>query len=181
VADSSNVRRWAGSGLALVDLAGEGTLPTDATSTIPVDFDAVGYLSDSGVTITQNADTQDIFAWQNGDNVRTIQTTHDLTFAFEMLESNDVTYEVFFGNVAVDGGNTTVEITGAQPGRLQWVIQAYDENQVLRVVIPHGQVTEKGDVQLLNTNATMFPVTITAYPDDEGVKAYLYQSTIASS
>jgi hypothetical protein len=179
--NSANVRRWAGSGAALVDLDGNGTLPTDATTVVPVAFDNVGYLSDSGVTISQNSDTQQIFAWQNGDNVRTIQSTHDLTFAFEMLESNDIAYEVFFGDVATGNGMTTVEITGAQPGRHQWVIQAYDEDQVIRVVIPAGQVTDKGDVMMLNNNVTMFPVTLTAYPDSDGVKAYIYQESISES
>ena len=179
--DSANVRRWSGSGAALVDLTDSGTLPTDATTPVASEFDDVGYLSDDGVTITQDADTQDVFAWQRGDNVRTIQTSHDLTFQFAMLESNETAYRVFFGDAEVDGGDITVKITGDQPGRHQWVIQAYDGDQTLRIVIPSGQVTDRGDVTLLNTDATEFPVTITAYPDTDGVKAYLYQSSISSS
>lgn len=179
MADSSKVRRWSGSGLLLVDFTNNGTLPTDATTSVPSEFDDVGYLSDSGVTIAQNANTQDVFAWQNGDNVRTIQTTHDLTFAFEMLEWNDTTKKAFFGedNVA---GNTT-KIRGDQPGRKQWVIQAYDGAETIRIVIPHGQVTTKGDVSLLNTNASMFPVTITCYPNTSGDKAILYHTSLVSA
>lgn len=177
--DSTNVRKWAGNGAALVDLtAMTATLPVDATAVLDVDFESVGYLSDSGVTISENADTSQVFAWQNGANVRTVQSTHDVMFAFEMLETNEVTLEVFYGSVEVTGSEIATTITGEQPIRRQWVLQAYDDTRVIRIVLPEAQVTERGDVSLLNSNVSMFPVTLTAYPDSDGNKAYIYMDDI---
>ena len=64
------------------------TLPTDATTSLAVAFDDVGYISEDGVTETQDTDTNDIVAWQNGAVVRKIQTSHDLTYSFAMLETS---------------------------------------------------------------------------------------------
>ena len=177
MADSSNVRRWSGSGLALVDLVGNGSLPNSGSAVVGPDFDDVGYLTDEGITIAENTDTQSIFAWQNGDNVRTLQTSHDVTFAFGMLEWNDISMQVFYPNYSAGAWT----ITGAQQPRRQWVFDAFDEDHHLRLVIPSGQITEKGDVQLLHTGGSPFPVTITAYPDAQGNKAYGYLTSLASS
>ena len=181
--DSTNVRKWAGNGAVLVSLDGEGTLPTDATTAAASDFKSLGYLSDSGVTISENADTSQVFAWQNGANVRTVQSTHDVTFAFEMLETNATTVEVFYESATLtegagNEGRLDTTITGVQPIRRKWVIQAYDDDRVIRIVLPSAQISEKGDVSLLNSNVTMFPVTVTAYPDTTGVKAYIYMDDI---
>lgn len=175
--DSTKVRRWSGSGLALVDFTGSATLPTDGSTNPGPDFDDVGYLGEDGITIAENADTQNIFAWQNGDNVRTLQTSHDVTFAFSMLEWNDISLKVFYPNYS--GGEFTIR--GDQPSRMRWVFDAFDEGNHLRLVLPSAQVTEKGDVQLLHTAGSLFPVTLTAYPDAQGNKAYGYLTAIASS
>lgn len=177
MADSSNVRRWSGSGLALVDFTNQATLPANGNSPVDPDFDDVGYLTDEGITITEDSDTQSIFGWQNGDNLRTLQTSHDVTFAFGMREWNDIAMRVFYPNY--NAGQWAIR--GDQPPRLQWVFDAFDEGHHLRLVLPSAQVTEKGDVQLLHTDASNFPVTITAYPDALGNKAYGYLTTIASS
>jgi hypothetical protein len=50
----------------------------------------------------------------------------------------------------------------------------------IRIVIPDGQVTERGDVTYANGEAIGYDVTVTAYPDDSGVKAYIYRDETAS-
>lgn len=154
------------------------TLPTTTVAAL-TNFTDVGYISEDGVTQAINADVNDIKAWQNGDTVRKVQTSHDLTYHFVMLETNTETLEAYYGPDNLAGG--VVEITGDQLPRLPWVLDVIDGDEVVRIVIPDGQITERGDVAFKNDDATGYEVTLTAYPDDNGVKAYQYHASLASA
>jgi hypothetical protein len=145
-------------------------LPEDATTAVGVAFEDVGYISEDGVTETQDTDSNDITAWQNGAVVRKIQTSHDLTYSFTMLETSGVTLEVFYGNYEVG----EVQIRGEELPHNAWVLSVEDGDHIMRVVIPDGQVTERGDITYANEDAVGREVTITAFPDTSGVKAYVY-------
>lgn len=173
--NSDNVRVAVTGGI-FVDLSGEGTLPADAVAAIPVDFDELGYVGPDGVVESHNTTTNDLQAWQNGDIVRKVQTTHDVTFQFTLWEFKPEVLEAFYGNY--DDGE--VQITGDQLPRLPWVIDVFDGDHKHRVCIPSGQITERGDVTRANGDGIGFPVTVTAYPVD-GVKAHIYLAEIGSA
>lgn len=174
--DSSLVR-VAVTGGVFVDLAGGAPVPTDATSPLDAAFDELGYVSEDGVTQATNTDVQNITAWQNADIVRKVQTSHDVTYQLAALETNPVSLEAYYGNY--DAGTGAVEINADVLPRVPWVIDVYDGDEITRLVIPSGQVTERGDVQYVNGDAVMYQMTITAYPVD-GTKAYLYRATLGS-
>lgn len=152
------------------------TLPTDATTAINAAFDEVGYANEDGITQSINEDRTEIKAWQNADVVRKIRTSHDVTYAFTMLETNLTTLEIYYGDGSVSGtlDNGVVEVRGDLSTRGPWVLHVIDGDELIRIVLPDGEVTERGDTQYVNANAIQYPVTITAYPDNTGVKAYLY-------
>lgn len=151
--------------------APEGTaLPTDATTALGGSFEEVGYLSEDGISQSISEDITDLKAWQNADVVRKIQTSHDLTFSFTMIETSDLTLELFYGNYAAGA----VEINGEQLPRHAWVLSVIDGDNVLRIAIPDGQITERGDLVMQNGDAIGYPVTISCFPDEDGNKAYLY-------
>jgi hypothetical protein len=54
------------------------------------------------------------------------------------------------------------------------VFEILDGLRTGRVVLPDAQVTARGDVSYVDTDAVSYPVTLTAYPDANGVKAYIY-------
>lgn len=148
----------------------ESTLPTDATAELDGAFEDLGYVTEDGVSQAIGIDITEIKAWQNGDVVRKVQTKHDLTYAFAMLETSPAALEAYYGNY--DAG--VVEIRGDQGIRQSWVINVIDGDNKIRIVIPDGQVTERGDISYVNGDAVSYPVTITCYPDDDSVKAYMY-------
>src|SRR5688572_30776964 len=154
------------------------TLPTNATAAPAAGFLAndVGYLSDAGITMSVGRETTEITAWQNADVVRTIQTGHTVTFQFEMLETNSDSLELAFGNFSA----SSVEIDGTVPANRAFVIHVEDAGNDIRIVVPIGQVTENGDVTFANADAVKWPVTITAFPDGNGNKAYIYLASEAS-
>lgn len=152
-------------------------LPTDATTTIDNDYDDVGYVSEDGVVQSIGEDITEIKAWQNSDIVRKVQTKHDLTYALTMIETSEVSLSTFYGNYA--GG--TVEITSDQLDHLRWVIDVIDGDVEIRIVIPDGQIGDRGDVTYKNGDALGYPITITCYPDADGVKAYIYHHDFVAS
>lgn len=158
-------------------------LPTDATSSLSGDYTELGYVSEDGVTESHNETNTQIRAWQGGDVVRVVKTEHNLTYSFTAIETNDAVQEAYYGNY--DAG--VVEVNGAPGKRGRWVIQVIDGDKDVRIVIPDGEVTERGDIQYVNSAAVGYPITITCYPDpdyagseDYPAKAYKYLSGTGS-
>ena len=151
------------------------TLPTDAKAALNAALKDVGYLGPDGVTQAIESDVTDIKAWQNGDTVRKVQTSHDLTFQFVMLETNALSLKIYYADETATA--TAVKITGKQSPHNVMVIDVLDDKHTIRIVLPDAQVTERGEVVYQNEEATGYDVTVTAYPDANGVKAYIYLAT----
>lgn len=145
-------------------------LPTDNTTALAVAFKDLGYLDESGVTQSIARSSSNIRAWQNGDIVRKVTTEHDVTYTFTPMETNAEVLRTYYNNF--DAG--TVEIKGGAGRRGVWVVEVKDGSKLVRIVIPDGEVVEQADVNFTNADAIKYPVTISAYPDASGVKAYLY-------
>ena len=146
------------------------TLPTASDAALAGPFESVGFISEDGITQSEPTDIQEVVAWQDGAVVRKIQTSHDLTYTFTMLETSAETLELFYGDYTAG----VVEVTGAQLGKHAFVIDVADGDNDIRFVIPDGQITERGDVTYASSDAIGYEVTITCYPDEDGVKAYKY-------
>jgi len=158
------------------------TVPTTVAGAT-TGFSQLGYVSEDGLVTSTSTDTNDIKAWQNGDLVRRVQTSHDFTLQFTMLQTNEKTLEVYYGNFThgVGAADGSVQVTGEQGYRGAWVFDVVDDDQLIRIVVPDGQVTERQDVSYVNGDAVTYGVTITCYPDANGVKAVIYFDTDAAS
>lgn len=150
------------------------TLPSNATSALDPAFADQGYLSEDGVTQTVDSQTTDIVAWQNADVVRTVQTSNSVTIQATMIESMDEVFKTFYGNYNLAGGVGAITVTGAALPKSAFVLNVLDGINKIRLVIPNGQINERGDVVYQNGEPVGYPVTITCYPDASGVKIYKY-------
>lgn len=156
-----------------VTFAKVGTaLPLDAVTALAAAFKDVGYIGPDGVTQAIETDVTDITAWQNGDTVRKVQTSHDVTFQLVMLETNALSLQVYYADATATA--SAVKVTGAQSPHNVVVIDVIDEKHAIRIVLPDAQVTERGEIVYQNEEATGYDITLTAYPDAGGVKAYIY-------
>lgn len=157
------------------------TAPTDATTSLDAAFVGVGYIGEDGFTEAPSTDSQDVVAW-GGDILRRIQTSHDVTYAFEMIETNAQSLGLYYGatnvtTTAADGSNgarITTNVTGAQLPRKSFVFEMFDGVAKERIYLPDAQVTERGEIQRSHGDVSRYMVTITAYPDSSGVKAYMW-------
>jgi hypothetical protein len=51
-----------------------------------------------------------------------------------------------------------------------------DLPRTYRIVVPNGQITERGDISFTRTGSVQYSVTLEAYPDATGNSVYLYRS-----
>lgn len=147
------------------------TLPVDVDEVLAATFIDVGYVSEDGVTQSMATDLTDIKAW-GGDIVRTVQTSHDLTYALKLIETTEDTLILYYGD---DG-----EITGDDLPRQSWVLDVIDGSDVVRLCLPDAKIVERGDVVYSGADAIGYEVTLKCFPDSTGVKAYMYRTAAVS-
>lgn len=152
------------------------TLPTDASSALDAAFSEIGSVSDDGITEQTSQANTDVFQWQNNALVRTIKGQYTKTFQFEAQETNLVTLGVQFAGSTI---TQTVEgVTIAEkppvPDVRNWVFHGIDGARALRLVIPRGEVLERGDVVWSAAGVTIYAWTLRCYVDSSGNVAYRY-------
>ena len=157
-------------------------LPTDTTAPIDAAITGVGYISEDGVSMTIGRETDKIKAW-GGDVVKITQNEHSVTLQYTMIEAAraDVNREVYgepnvtaTAATSSSGNLLAVRVTAEQlPHRVR-VIEIKDGDARIRLVAPDSQVTEVGDVTFQDSSIIAYPVTVECFPDDEGVKLYIY-------
>ena len=155
------------------------TLPTDATTALPVGIVALGLVGDEGVSLTRERSTDDIRAW-GGQIVRTVQTEFSETATLQFLESDkaEVLKEVYGeGNVTVTGGNIAIKHNERELPSRVFVFDMKDGDKRRRLVLPNAQITATEDITYVHSDIIRYGVTITAYPDEAGNCAYEYIGT----
>lgn len=153
-------------------------LPTTANATLAAAFNALGYVSDDGLTNDNAPSTDTVKAW-GGDTVLTLQTERPDTFAFTLLETlNEKVLKTIYGDdhVTVDGsGNITVESTAEELPGYSWVVDMIVRGgRAKRIVIPNGTISDLGTITYKDDEATAYALTITDVPDEHGVYHYEY-------
>jgi len=155
-------------------------LPGTAVTAIPSGFNSGGYVSEDGMTKSESRDVNSIKDWK-GLTVKRSQTGFEATFQFAFLE-----YLGEAGAIAVYGENAVtvtpatadhgkqmkVAVKGDVAPHLSWIFDMADGDAVIRILVPDGQVTETGDTPFGNSDAAVRDVTISAFPDEDGVLFY---------
>ena len=155
--------------------------PTDATSPL-VGFNAAGYIGEDGVTETNERSTDRIRAW-GGSTVKVVQSEHNVTYQFTFLETlNGDVLRAVYGEDNVETTAATastgtlhaVKVNGATLPHLPFDFEVKDGDAKIRIYVPDGQITEVGDITYSDTEVIGYEVTVEAFEDAEGNKAYKY-------
>ncbi|MDX5566916.1 hypothetical protein PYK79_31790 [Streptomyces sp. ID05-04B] len=144
-------------------------------STAPVDLDTawdaawqeLGFMSDDGVNMTYSTDVQDINAWQSLSPVRRILTSVDMTLGFTAIELKARTITAYFPDstiTAVSGTVNRLDIPAAPgPAEYAFGLEWIDGDIKNRLVIPRGEVTDRGAISLGRASAVGLEMTVSAY------------------
>ena len=155
------------------------TLPTTADAELDEAFVCVGTISDDGLTRKIKRSTKGIKDW-GGNTVKVMQTDVTETFGFTMIEALNLDVQKVVNgedNVNMDLSTMSGSVlhNSAEPVEHAWVIdQILDAGNLLRIVIPHGKITELGDVSFKADEAIGYGVTITALCDENGLTSTDY-------
>ncbi|CAM4498817.1 hypothetical protein NONI108955_36375 [Nocardia ninae] len=164
--------------------APNATLPANASD--PIDlavFKALGYVSEDGIESKGERKIEQVKDW-NADIIANLQTEHSVRFGFTLYAvwDRDVLNEVFgSGNVSVltEAGPTAgttykVTETGTVLPRRAWVFDMKNENKKLRIVLPNASISQVTERKFVSKELAGFTLTVEAFKDDTGVKAYRY-------
>ena len=155
--------------------------PSTAVSAL-TGFAAAGYIGEDGVTETNERSTDRIRAW-GGDTVKVVQTEHNVSYQFTFLETlNRNVLEAVYGedNVATTAATAStgtlheVQVNASTLPHKSYVFEVKDGDAKIRIYVPDGQITEVGDITYSDSEVIGYQVTVEAFADELGNKAYKY-------
>jgi hypothetical protein len=170
--DTANPRIWEGADAYVAPYGTSG--PTDVATAWPAAYKPLGLLSEDGATETREQDSADHFAW-GGILVRTTRSKFKRSMTIICLEDNLNVFEI------VNPGSTTDTVTGlttrtvkvpSGANILAYGLELRDGDITKRRLIPRGEVVEVGEVALSDSEMTAFELTLSIYPDADGVLYY---------
>ncbi len=158
-------------------------LPTTASATPDNALKALGYVSEDGLESQGERSVETIKDW-NADIIAQLQTEHSVRFGLTLYAvwDRDVLREVF-GEDNVDvtaeatpstGTLITVRETGSVLPYRSWIFDMRNDQKKLRIVLPNAKISEVTEKKFVSNELAGFTITVEAFKDDNGVKAYRY-------
>lgn len=140
-----------------------------------------GYANEDGVTIAPSESTESIKDWSL-KTIRKVLTEFDATVAWTHLELSAEAARNYFGesNVTVTaatastGTMSRMALAGEERPTKAWYFKVKDGERRMVILVPHGQITERGEIPLNASGAVTLPVTLTSYPDAAGKNIYIF-------
>lgn len=159
--------------------------PTDPTSVLNAAFKELGYVTEDGLKLSHDASDDKIKVW-GGVTIRTIRSDYSATITGTLLSTLDVdVLKTVFGDNQVQqkSGFIAIKHTSDIAPEKVYVIETKDASTGgrKRYVVPKGQITVSGDVNLSHKEITGFEVTIEALADKDGVCYWEFVETTPSS
>lgn len=153
------------------------TAPTDSTTAPDGAFDDVGWISEDGITESYDEDNTVIKAWQGGATVRSLTTSTTATLQLTCIETNIVSLELYHRGSVVDDGK--IEVKAPVTDKRAFILDVLDGEDHLRLYVANGEVTERGDITYKGDETVSYPLTITCYPDEDGVLLIKFSDSAA--
>lgn len=159
--------------------------PTDPTSVLNAAFKELGYVTEDGLKLSHDASDDKIKVW-GGVTIRTIRSDYSATITGTLLSTLDVdVLKTVFGDNQVQqkSGFIAIKHTADIAPEKVYIIETKDASTGgrKRYVVPKGQITVSGDVNLSHKEITGFEVTIEALADKDGVCYWEFVETAPSS
>jgi hypothetical protein len=165
-----------------VYVAPKGTeAPTDATTSLSGAFVGLGYVSEDGLSNSNELNVSEIKAW---GGVTVYRSLTDMTdeFSLTLIESENLdVMKTIYGSANVTstatssilpiGGYDTasIDVKVNDPEEMVWVFElALRNGKKKRIVIPDGAITAREEITYNDSDAVGYGITVSAYPDANG-------------
>lgn len=165
-----------------VYVAPKGTAaPTDATTSLSSTFVGLGYVSEDGLSNSNELNVSEIKAW---GGVTVYRSLTDMTdeFSLTLIESENLdVMKTIYGSANVTstatssilpiGGYDTasIDVKVNDPEEMVWVFElALRNGKKKRIVIPDGAITAREEITYNDSDAVGYGITVSAYPDANG-------------
>ena len=154
-------------------------LPTDATTALDLAFKGLGFVSEDGLSNENSISVEPTKAW-GGEVISYNETEHTDAFKLKLIETlNTEVMKTVHGAENIVGKDLSTGVTIKANGRPTeeqiWVFEMILKGGIAkRIVIPHGKITERGEVLYKDDEVTAYEVTVSAVPDAEGNTHYEY-------
>lgn len=155
------------------------TLPTDASTALAEGYTCLGYISDDGLTNSNNIQSDVIKSW-GGDEVLVVYQGREDNFSYTLIEAMSVeVLKQVYGDENVTGDLTTgikivVKSNIVLPEQVIVIDMLLKDDALKRIVIPCARVSEVGDIKYSDSDAVGYETTIKASPDANGATHYEY-------
>jgi len=152
------------------------TLPTDNKTKLSSSFIPQGAVSADGVTRDISKAYTEVEGWC-GDTIAQKRSSLGVKFTFTLVEVNnpETGKSVFGSDQTVKDGEIVLAYTGADVEPGVWVFDLKDGDKLRRIVVPDAEVTtDSFSNSYKSSELITYPVTLTAYPDADGVYFYEY-------
>ncbi len=161
-----------------ISIAPQGTtLPTTVDGALNAAFDAVGYISEDGITISSSVEVADIAAFQSLMPVRRVVTGRTMDVSFVLREWSAANIELAFGggDITEAGGEYTYTPPAAGDALLEKsvVVAWNDGDKKYRLILARVVATESVETNIVRTGAADLPITLSVMEDDNGDTWYL--------
>lgn len=147
------------------------TLPTTADEALDDAFEDLGEVSEDGLVESHNQTSAKINNWA-GTTIREDLTEQTDQYAIKFLESNPGVFETYYG--PQDDPETVIHVKKQKGRRGVWVFDILDGDNVLRKVVPDGQVITIDDINHKVGEAVTYGVHITCYPNGDDDTMLIY-------
>lgn len=149
---------------------------------------SLGYISEDGITIAADTDTDDISDW-SGAIVASPMSSFGETIEVSFLETRDSVLKSVYGdaNVTSDNkGTTTVRHNKNFTASHLYIFDCVvSDTKVKRVVVPNGVIVERDDMEMNNSDLAAYSPTIKCLPSDafngDTMREYIYDTTTAAA
>lgn len=173
-------------GTGQVYVADVGTaLPTAEDGALSATtYKGLGYHSEDGVSVNQSVDIQRFGAWQTKRDIRRERGDEAFQLTFSLLQWDENTVPLAFGggSISEPSGGTYKFTPPSVADAIQdktLVADVIDGANILRFVVPKGNVVEAVDSQFTRTAMGMLPITFEALEPDDGSEAWYFLTNLA--
>lgn len=146
-------------------------------------FIALGYTADTGSSFGVDTQSQDLYASQSNDPIRTTITSRKATITAPLIEWNEDSITTAFGGGAitsVTGGWKYTPPTGGTPTPVSVVMDILDGDVMTRIAMERGIVVGSVEGTFSKSAFATLPITIAAQaPVNQATSWYLIGTAAA--